>query len=125
CIQQISALVRAHRGEHAVMFSQRLAHAHCMEKPRTERRHRRGMEIEVNERARSGTTMLLQKKGEILVTEVMKNPGRDENGCRLVQTKGIGNFKLTIESFDCCESLRLVEQSDIEIDAHQFNILTE
>src|SRR5215216_2375329 len=96
-----------------------------MKEPRSKRRHRRAVKIEMNKGTRFRTAMLLQKISEILIAEVMKNAGRNENGRGLVEAKGVLNCKLTTKVLDRCQLRSLVDQRDIKINAHQFNIVAE
>ena|SRR6185369_9100990 len=96
-----------------------------MEEPRSEWRHWRTVKIEVNKCASFRTAMLLQKIAEALIAEVMKNARRYENGCGLVETKCIGDFKLATKVLDRRQPLSFVEQRDIEIDTHQLNIVAK
>src|SRR6185369_11054647 len=96
-----------------------------MEEPRSEWRHWRTVKIEVNKCASFRTAMLLQKIAEALIAEVMKNARRYENGCGLVETKCIGDFKLATKVLDRRQPLSFVEQRDIEIDTHQLNIVSK
>ena len=83
------------------------------------------MKIEVDECASFRAAMLLQKISEGLIAKVVKNACRDENGCGLVETKGIGYFKLATKVLDRRQPLRFVKQRDIKIDSHQLNVVTE